>query len=59
MQALNTLATSPPIKEYGFIKNEEMNTEALISIEIQIITGPRPMQIANIQFNNLDIIGKR
>ncbi|XP_028134062.1 intermembrane lipid transfer protein Vps13D [Diabrotica virgifera virgifera] len=56
-QALNTLATSP---REGLMKNIlEVDAEALISIEIQLITGPKPMQIANIQFNNLDIIANQ
>ncbi|XP_056631377.1 intermembrane lipid transfer protein Vps13D [Diorhabda sublineata] len=57
-QALNTLATSP--RDAGFAKNiVELDSEALISIELQVITGSNPMQIAKIQFNNLDIIANQ
>lgn len=60
-QALSTLASSPPL--HPWLKNANvtniLDAEALISIEIVIVTGVEPMHIANIQFNNLDIIGKR
>lgn len=35
--------------------------DALITVEIVFVTAERPedkLQVANIQFNNLDIIGK-
>lgn len=58
-QALSTLATSPPLRWPGAIRNGPLlDAEALITIEVVLIIGPEPMQIANIQFNNLDIIGK-
>lgn len=57
-QALSSLATSPP---NHFVEPPRPPTvfdaEALISIDVLIITGAEPVQIANIQFNTLDIIG--
>ncbi|CAG9856524.1 unnamed protein product [Phyllotreta striolata] len=53
-RALNTLATSVT-SPMDFLEN----TEALISIEIQLVTGSTSMQIVNIQFNNLDIIANQ
>lgn len=52
--ALNTLMLSPS----GLQKSTFLDSEALILIEVTLITGAEPMHIANIQFNNLDIIGK-
>lgn len=60
-QALSTLASSPPnpwLKTNNMTSSTVLDAEALISIEVLLITGTEPMQIANIQFNNLDIIGK-
>jgi hypothetical protein len=58
-QALNSLATSSPPNFSGVPRAPIIvDTEALISIEVLIMTGPEPVHIANIQFNNLDIIGK-
>lgn len=59
-QALSTLASSPPLNAYhgsNITPSNILDAEALISIEVVIITGNEPMHIANIQFNNLDIIG--
>ncbi|KAK9746972.1 Vacuolar sorting-associated protein 13, N-terminal [Popillia japonica] len=61
-QALTSLAASPPLHQYyrGVYNREPsiLDAEALISIEVILVAGPEPMQLANIQFNNLDIIGK-
>lgn len=58
-QALSNLSTSPPFKWPGIIRNGPfMDAEALITVEVVLISGQEPMQIANIQFNNLDIIGE-
>lgn len=59
-QALSSLATSPPLRWTGSFKNGPsfIDAEALITIEVVLVTGPEPIQIANIQFNNLDIIGE-
>ncbi|CAH1990127.1 unnamed protein product [Acanthoscelides obtectus] len=73
-QALSTLATSPPLRwastsstTNGMSRNGTFvgmgpataDAEALISIEVMLITGQEPMQIANVQFNNLDIIANQ
>nr|XP_015839049.1 PREDICTED: vacuolar protein sorting-associated protein 13D isoform X1 [Tribolium castaneum] len=59
-QALSSLATSPP-NNYGGPPRPPVifDAEALISIEVLIVTGAEPVQIANIQFNNLDIIANQ
>lgn len=58
-KALSTLATSPPIKWSGPVRNGPLvDAEALITVEVILVLGQEPMQIANVQFNNLDIIGK-
>lgn len=61
-QALTSLAASPPLHHtFRATYNREptiLDAEALISIEVILVAGPEPMQLANIQFNNLDIIGK-
>lgn len=61
-QALTSLAASPPLHHmFRATYNREPNildAEALISIDVILVTGADPMQLANIQFNNLDIIGK-
>lgn len=57
-QALSSLAASPPSRWHSTIRNGPViDAEALIVIDIAIVTGQEPMQIANVQFNNLDIIG--
>ncbi|CAG9818576.1 unnamed protein product [Phaedon cochleariae] len=55
-QALSTLATSP---FEAMQKEAGTDTEALISVEVVLKSGPEPIQIANIQFNNLDIIANQ
>lgn len=61
-QALSTLASSPPLQPWmggPHIRTSTiLDAEALITIEVILVTGTDPMQIANIQFNNLDIIGR-
>lgn len=60
-QALTTLASSPPLQPWSHTHSRFssiLDAEALITIEVVLITGQEPMQIANVQFNNLDIIGK-
>ncbi|RZC42308.1 vacuolar protein sorting-associated protein 13D [Asbolus verrucosus] len=59
-QALSSLATSPPTHFVGPPRPPIIiDAEALITIEVVIITGQEPVQIANIQFNNLDIIANQ
>ncbi|KAG5879440.1 hypothetical protein JTB14_025696 [Gonioctena quinquepunctata] len=59
-QALSSLATSPPLRWSEAMKNDVViDTEALISIEVVLVTGQEPVQIANIQFNNLDVIANQ
>ncbi|XP_074028701.1 vacuolar protein sorting 13D [Leptinotarsa decemlineata] len=59
-QALSTLATTPPLRWCETMKNNyDIDTEALISIEVVLISGQEPLQIANIQFNNLDVIANQ
>lgn len=60
-QALTSLASSPPIQPWLQVHQKIPNVldaEALITVEVVLVTGCEPMQIANVQFNNLDIIGK-
>lgn len=60
-QALSTLASSPPLQPWmggSHVRSAILDAEALITIEVILVTGTDPMQIANIQFNNLDIIGR-
>lgn len=56
-QALSTLATSP--LRWTNSPRPPIDVEALITIEVTVIQGQDPMQIANIQFNNLDIIANQ
>lgn len=58
-QALSSLASSPPqFHSHAFHKAiSVLDAEALITIDLVLVTAPEPIQIANIQFNNLDIIG--
>lgn len=57
-QALSNLSTSP-VKWPGVIKSGPfIDSEALITVEVVLVSGQEPMQIANVQFNNLDIIGE-
>ncbi|KAJ8964860.1 hypothetical protein NQ314_004578 [Rhamnusium bicolor] len=59
-QALSSLSTSPPLRWPGILKNGPLpDAEALITIEVVLVTGQEPVQIANIQFNNLDIIANQ
>ncbi|XP_071050524.1 intermembrane lipid transfer protein Vps13D isoform X2 [Onthophagus taurus] len=62
-QALSSLATSPPLHQVLHMTHHRvgnfLDAEALISIEITLITGAESMQFANIQFNNLDIIANQ
>lgn len=51
--ALSTLVLSPS----GVQKSAVLDSEALILIEVTLITGCEPMHLATVQFNNLDIIG--
>lgn len=59
-QALSSLAASPPVQPW-LQTNQKippiLDAEALITVEVVLVTGQDPMQIANIQFNSLDIIG--
>ncbi|KAF7280409.1 hypothetical protein GWI33_006075 [Rhynchophorus ferrugineus] len=58
-QALSTLSSDPP-KWPGALRNGLfIDTEALITIEICLVSGSEPIHIANIQFNNLDIIANQ
>lgn len=58
-QALSSLASSPPLRWPAAKRNGPViDAEALIVIDVAIVMGQDPMQIANVQFNNLDIIGK-
>ncbi|CAH0555796.1 unnamed protein product [Brassicogethes aeneus] len=56
-QALSSLATSPPIR--WAMPQTTVDAEALITIDVVLVTGHEPMQIANVQFNNLDIIANQ
>lgn len=57
-QALSTLAASPSSRWPNVMRNGPViDVEALIVIDVAIVMGPEPVQIANVQFNNLDIIG--
>lgn len=55
------MASSPILRALSPVV---LDTEALISIELTFVSGlcpghgGQPLQIAAIQFNNLDIIGK-
>lgn len=62
-QALTSLASSPPMQPWLQATTTQkvpnvLDAEALITVEVVIVLGQDPMRIANIQFNNLDIIGK-
>lgn len=60
-QALTSLASSPPMQIWLQTTQKVssvLDAEALITVEVMIVTGQDPMRIANIQFNNLDIIGR-
>lgn len=58
-QALNILSSSPtPLQMHQQRAPVIIDAEALITIEVILVSGLEPMHIANIQFNNLDIIGK-
>lgn len=58
-QALSTLSSDPP-KWPSVLRNGLfVDTEALITIEICLVSGPDPIHIASIQFNNLDIIANQ
>lgn len=61
-QALTNLVTSAPVQPWfsnAHIRGPSvLDAEALIIIEVTLVTGIEYMQIANIQFNNLDIIGE-
>lgn len=56
-QALSSLAASPPFK-WPMRNGPLVDAEALIVIDVAIVMGQEPVQIANVQFNNLDIIGR-
>ncbi|XP_017773930.1 PREDICTED: vacuolar protein sorting-associated protein 13D isoform X2 [Nicrophorus vespilloides] len=60
-QALSSLATSPPNLPFnrGGNRTAILDAEALISLDLLLVFGSDPMQIANIQFNNLDIIANQ
>ncbi|XP_060529289.1 intermembrane lipid transfer protein Vps13D isoform X2 [Cylas formicarius] len=58
-QALNTLSTSPPHWPTMVRNGFSIDSEALITIEVVLVSGQEPLQIANIQFNNLDIIANQ
>lgn len=58
-QALHSLAVSPPPSGKGVLGRNLLDAEALISVEIVLFTGTEPVQVANIQFNNLDIIANQ
>lgn len=60
-QALTSLAASPPLQPWLQTSQKIptiLDAEALITVEVVLVTGQEPVQIANIQFNNLDIIGE-
>lgn len=57
-QALTSLTASPLNNDVGLRTSTILDAEALITIEVILIRGQEPMQIANVQFNNLDIIGE-
>ncbi|KAL3268817.1 hypothetical protein HHI36_007913 [Cryptolaemus montrouzieri] len=58
-QALSSLTTASPHCDPTLRTTTILDAEALITIEVIIITGQDPMQIANVQFNNLDIIANQ
>ncbi|XP_044753631.1 vacuolar protein sorting-associated protein 13D [Coccinella septempunctata] len=58
-QALTSLTASPLNNETTLRTTTILDAEALITIEVIIISGQEPMQIANVQFNNLDIIANQ
>ena len=64
---IGRIASPPQIKIPPIPSNRELtDTEALISVELLFVNADCPtneekkehLQVANIQFNNLDIIGK-
>lgn len=60
-QALNILSNSPTPGhsfQLGGVRAPILDAEALITIEVILVNGVEPIHIANIQFNNLDIIGE-
>ncbi|XP_045474860.1 vacuolar protein sorting-associated protein 13D isoform X2 [Harmonia axyridis] len=58
-QALTSLTASPMNLDNNLRTTTVLDAEALITIEVIIISGQEPMQIANVQFNNLDIIANQ
>ncbi|KAL1513260.1 hypothetical protein ABEB36_002689 [Hypothenemus hampei] len=58
-QALNTLSVDPPNWSRALRSGVFMDTEALIVVEICIVSGNDPIHLANVQFNNLDIIANQ
>ncbi|XP_050302982.1 intermembrane lipid transfer protein Vps13D isoform X2 [Anthonomus grandis grandis] len=58
-QALSTLSSDPPKWPGALRDGVFMDSEALITIEICLVSGSEPVQIANVQFNNLDIIANQ
>lgn len=55
-RALSAVVSPPPALPPNL---HTFDSEALISVEFVIVTGTdEPLQLASIQFNNLDIIGK-
>ncbi|KAB0794994.1 hypothetical protein PPYR_11833 [Photinus pyralis] len=57
-QALTVLSSSPT-STIQPRQQPVLDAEALITIEIILVNGLEPMHIANIQFNNLDIIANQ
>uniref|UniRef100_A0AAR5PHD2 UBA domain-containing protein n=1 Tax=Dendroctonus ponderosae TaxID=77166 RepID=A0AAR5PHD2_DENPD len=58
-QALSSLSIDPPDWAGALRDGVFMDSEALISIDICLVSGVDPIQIANVQFNNLDIIANQ
>lgn len=50
-----TTSSSPPLP----ISLPHFTQEVLISVEYTAVDGPEPLRIANIQFNNLDVIANQ
>ncbi|KAK9889536.1 hypothetical protein WA026_006891 [Henosepilachna vigintioctopunctata] len=58
-QALTSLTASPHICDPNLRTTTVLDAEALITFEFVLISGQEPMQIAIVQFNNLDIIANQ
>ncbi|XP_066151224.1 intermembrane lipid transfer protein Vps13D isoform X2 [Euwallacea fornicatus] len=58
-RALNTLSVDPPNWSSAVKSGAFMDSEALITIDVSLVSGTDPIRIANIQFNNLDLIANQ